>query len=324
MQRIRSIEVVIDVPESNLNYREGDPMYVAAPAGVSPAAVVGANIVAGLVIAGINKAVVAPKREAEKAVGDSVKDVDLRGTTFAHLQRLVNAAPEAPRLSLSSEGFPKQEEEPVLAHERMAPPGTYRTVTLDPMLALINRAKASRSDATLYIRVVPFYEDGGGRGAVVRGGAWLYDKSGQLLSEWQALFAGPSPAQPTHADAVRWWSDGRYRRFIAQGTRAVVLPIAEDLMQPALHAKRQADFDKAVHKVGDAVANGVRIYSTACTVETDDARVIYRYERQRLALNAGAYCTGETLKLWNQDLVPGLSWVTDPMPHATVVTKDVR
>jgi hypothetical protein len=33
-------------------------------------------------------------------------------------------------------------------------------------------------------------------------------------------FVGPAHPSAEQSDVVRWWADGRYRRFLAHGTRA--------------------------------------------------------------------------------------------------------
>jgi hypothetical protein len=327
------------VPESNFIYLQGGTyVYAQPPVGMAVAAGVTINVVANLVISGIEYARAAVAREAMGPVGTSVQDIDLRRTVFAQLASTDTIRQDAPVLRLSAQPFPKAEPDAARDATR-GPTGTdIKTTTPDPMQPLIERARAGEADATLFVRVVPLFRDATGAASVLNS-SWLYAKSGKLLSSWSVKLPGPTPPDADQSALVRWWAEGRYRRFIAQGVRAVVRPIAEDLLQPTIFAQRQADMERSLAKMAEvkvvdpmlrqtgaqvqgSTANALRMKSTGCSVESDDKLVIYRYERvgRGTSLAVAAYCPGETLDLWSQELVPGLSWLTESLPAPVALT----
>jgi hypothetical protein len=343
LRRIRSIEVVVDVPSTNFVYEsQSTTLFLQPGAGVSMGAALGAAVVVNLVAAGIEHAVTATAREASAPVGRSVRDLDLRGTTFSQLQAMTAGHANTPAWNLSASPIPKPKAVEIPPEMRSAPPGIYKPDPVDPIKPLIEHAKASSSDATLFVNVLPLFRAANGQGALVQSTSSLYDKSGKLLSTWTTTFIGPTAPDAERSDIVQWWADQRYRRFIAQGIRAVMRPIAEEFTQPEVVARRRADMARlltpkaelradptqrtSVSQSQESTANAMRMRSTVCAVDGDDKRVIYRYERHSRGeyLAVSAYCPGEQLNLWNQDLMAGMSWLSEPLPAPTVVTRAVK
>jgi hypothetical protein len=345
LAKLRSIDISIDVPPGNFLYIHNSSAEsmppVLGPPGASVGTVMAANLFAGLIIAGIEHAMTAAGREATVPVGNSVKDLDVRGMAFGHLKALSMSAPNAPTINLSPDPFPKEEPVQVSPAETNAPPGSFpKPDPPDPLKPLIHRAKASQADATLFIKVWPLFRGGSNTATMVQSAAWLYDRSGGLLYHSVTIFVGPPSPNAARPEVVRWWADGRFRRLTAHGVRAVTMPLAEDLFKPALATQRRADMEhtlatkseqhrtdgtqlrEAVPRARESTANAMRMRTTACAVESADNEVIYRYERhlQGQYLAVSAYCPGERLDLWSQDMMPGMSWVSEPLPAPSIAT----
>jgi hypothetical protein len=345
LAKLRTIEVSIDVPPGNFLYVHGsssDTMPpVMAPAGTSAGAVMAANIFAGLLIAGIEHAMTAAGREATVPIGNSVKDLDVRTMAFGHLKTMSAGVSNAPALTLSAEPFPKEQPVQVPQAEINAPPGSFpKPDPPDPLKPMRDRARVSQADASLFVRVWPVFRGGPNTATMVQSAAWLYDKSGNLIYNSATTFVGPASPNLARTEVVRWWADGRFRRHTVHGIRAVTLPLGEDLITPVVGARRTADMEhtlatkserhrtdgmqlrEAVPQAQESTANAMRMRSTGCAVESDDKNVIYRYERhvQGQFVAVSAYCPGERLDLWSQDMVPGMSWLTQPLPTPVVVT----
>jgi hypothetical protein len=340
--RLQTIEVSIDVPRGNYVYtREDDTLYMpsrpGASGGGSSGAAVGAGILVVLVLAGLTQ-LKGPMAVEKEPVGESVKDLDLRSMAFAHLRTMADAAGNGPRIALSTEPFPDMSPAPVPQAEIGAPPGsTPRREPLNPLQPLIDRAKASKADAMLFVALAPTFRNGKAVGADVRIAASLYDRSGALLQSLVINAMGPLPPGFNRREAVQFYADGRFRRLVAQGVRGAMVHLGEGLFKPALVAERQAEMERVLeaqpyeekrdptgHQVGrdvpraqESAANAARMRSTASALSSDDQPIVYRYERPARSdtIAVAAYCPGEQLDLWSQSLVPGMSWLTEPLPQ---------
>jgi hypothetical protein len=297
VRELKNIDVVISVPPSNFSYRSsGGTVYAQPSVGMSVGAAIGINIAANLVFAGIEYAMTATAREAQVPVGKSVEDIDLQAAALAQLQSFFVGAPAAPLLKFSAQAFPVLKVEP--------------GVTLETLFSA--QAKASQADATLFLILSPSFRDAEGQ-TVVTGLSWLVDRSGETLLATNTDFVGPVHPDVERAEIVRWWADGRYRRFLGHGLRAVLIPIADGLLKPMDESQRLS-LEQKIKGVAGYTQNAVRMSSTPCAMESDDTRVLYRFERQRRNLRAVAYCPNETLTLWDPGLVPDVSWVTELQP----------
>jgi hypothetical protein len=326
------IEVMVDVPPSNFVYRQGSAIgygdqapsgggtalpYVQSP-GVSPGAALGINLLANVLVAAAEKAALASALEAARPVGASVQDLDLRATTFEQLRGLL--PPDGPRWHFSTEAFPQPA--PVPTGE-FRDPSTGRFKRAMPPAQnqhLIDRARASAHEAALFIRVLPLYKGLQDR-MYVNVAALLIDKSGTERGEWVTqVMAPPAPALED-AELVRWWADERYRRFMVQGLRGALVPLVEELADPALRAQRQkahaalsgVSFDEAGRPTDRMLAHAIntqRKASTACLLRAEPGEVIYHFERTRFKqqIVGAAYCADEKPTDWNTDAVPGMAW----------------
>jgi hypothetical protein len=300
VRQLKNIDVVVSVPPSNFSYRSnGGTVYAQPSAGMSVGAGIGINIAANLIFAGIDYAITATAREAQVPVGKSVEDLDLRKATFSQLQTFFTGIPAAPNLKLSDQAFPKLDARPSLA------------------AAFASQAKASEADATLFVMLRPSFLDIGGY-AVMKGNYWLVNRNGETLLETNTDFVGPADPKLERAEVVRWWADGRYRRFILQGLRAGMIPVADGLLKPALDEAQKAQAEQRIKGLPRSHSNAVTMTSTPCAVEADDTRVVYRFEREMRNFRVAAYCPNETLKLWDSALVPEVSWVTELQPALIV------
>jgi hypothetical protein len=301
VSQLKSIDLVVSVPPSNFSYRlSAGTVYAQPSVGMSVGTGIGINIAANLVFAGIDYALTATAREAQVPVGKSVEAIDLRKAAMAQLQGLIAGAPGAPLMQLSPDSFPEHKVRP--------------RSTLTQMF--IDQAKASKADATLFLMLAPSFRDTEGQ-TVFTGLAWLVRRSGETLLETSTEFVGPAHPEIERAEVVQWWADGRYRRFLGQGLRAVLIPVADALLMPALNESDRLAREVRLKSAYGSQPNAVRMTSTACAVDSDDARVVYRFERGRQRSRVIAYCPGETPKLWEPALVPNGSWVTEIQPPLT-------
>lgn len=305
VRELKRIDVAIQGPPSNFAYGQGSQaFYVPVGPNISAGAAVGISLGASLLTAAIDHVRTSTARAAQEPVGKSVEDLDLPGTALEQLRVLHANATSAPQFNAAAQEFPK-----LAAGD-------------DALAALREQAKASPADATLFVRVATNFSDPDGR-VILYGASHLISRSGETLLSTNTAFVGPPHPDGTQAEVVRWWADGRYRRFLAQGARAVVWPIAQGLLNPPADEARRAAIESTLSRLPALTSNGQRMHSTACSLESDDVKVVYRFERQRQNIRAAAYCPGETLALLEADLVTDVSWVTSPLPAppAPVVRK---
>jgi hypothetical protein len=141
------------------------------------------------------------------------------------------------------------------------------------------------------------------------------------LAEWITQLTAPPGPELERPELVRWWAEGRYRRFVAQGLRGGLVPIAQDIANPAQRAQRLKQLEAVLAQRFDESGrptdpvkgfelNALRMRSTPCILQAEPGAVTYRYERTRVPnqLLAAAYCSAEQITDWSQDVVPGLSW----------------
>jgi len=290
--QIRTVDLVLQTPDTNFLYA-GSPRMTPVVVGAPLPTVLAFGVGGALVTGGIDYLATTTARAAEGPVGRTVEDVDLRQSVLAQLERSRQGA-GGPVITLSEKGFPA----PV--------PKKH------PRTAMVKQAMAAAADATLYVTVVPLFRDRDGR-PVVYGASELISRSGQVLQVTDTLFLGPEAPDLETDGVVQWWADGRYRRFINLGLRAVLMPVGQGLFE-TLPDGVSAERAEARGRLPALTANGEKMRSTACSLEGDDARTVYRFEQQRSSLRVVAYCPGETPRLWEPALVPGVSWTTSPLP----------
>jgi hypothetical protein len=329
---LRHIEVLVEVPPSNFVFRQGSTIgygeqlqpgggsglpYVHSP-GVSPGAALVVNLLANVIIAAAERAAVESMLEAARPVGASVQDLDLRATTLEQLRGLL---PEhGPRWHFSAEAFPQPA--PVSTEEFKDPVSgrLKRAMPPPPNQHLINRARASAHEATLFIRVLPLFNGLQDR-MYVNVAALLIDRSGAERGEWNTQVMGPGSPRLENAERIQWWAEGRYRRFMLQGIRGGLLPLVEEVADPALRAQRErlyralsgVSFDEAGRPVDRLLPHQINVHrkaSAACVIQADSTDVIYHFERTHLPnqLVAAAYCAEDKPADWSQDTVPGVAW----------------
>jgi hypothetical protein len=346
---LRHIEVLVEVPPSNFVFRQGSTVgygeqlqpgggsgglpYVHSP-GVSPGAALVVNLLANVIIAAAEKAALESALQAARPVGASVQDLDLRATTFEQLRGLL---PEhGPRWHFSTEAFPQPA--PVSTEEFKDPVSgrLKRAMPPPPNQHLIDRARASAHEAALFIRVLPLYNGLQDR-MYVNVAALLIDRSGATRGEWNTQVMGPGSPRLENAELVQWWAEGRYRRFMLQGIRGGLLPLVEEVSDPALRAQRErlyralsgVSFDEAGRPVDRLLPHQINVHrkaSAACVIQADSADVIYHFDRTHLPnqLLAAAYCTEDKPADWSQEIVPGVAWTQQVRSVPAVVLRRPR
>jgi hypothetical protein len=60
--------------------------------------------------------------------------------------------------------------------------------------------------------------------------------------------------------------------------------------------------------------SGAKLRGTACALESDNAPVVYRFERQRYRVHAAAWCAAEAAQWAGDADVPGIAWFSEPPP----------
>lgn len=344
---LRHIEVLVEVPPNNFAYQQGSAIgygdqlqpggsvsgwmpYVQSP-GVSPGAALGVNVVVNALIAAAERAALASALEAARPVVASLQDLDLRATTVEQLRGLL---PEhGPRWQFSTEAFPQTA--PVSTEQFKDPvSGRFkRAMPPPPNQHLIDRARASAQEATLFIRVLPLFNGLQNR-MYVNVAALLIDRSGAERGEWNTQVMGPVSPRLDNAELVQWWAEHRYRRFMLQGLRGGLLPLVEEVADPALRAQRQrlyralsgVSFDEAGRPVDRMLPHQINVHrktSTACILQPDSAEVIYHFERTHLPhqLVAAAYCAEDKPTDWSLETVPGVAWTHQARSVPAMVTR---
>lgn len=329
---LRDIEVLVDVPPSNFVYRHGDllgygdatptgsstPVLMTLSPGASPSAVFGVTLIANAVVGLVERAALERLRVAAGPVGASVQDLDLRATTLEQLRQLLPSS--GPRWHLGNEPFPPPAPVPQGEFKDPVSGRLKRAMPPPPTQHLVERARGSAHEAVLFVRVLPVYS-GLQQRTYVNVAALLIDRSGRERGEWVTQLMAPMPPALDDLERVRWWSEGRYRRFVVQGLRGALMPMVEEVADPALRERRQkahaalagVSFDESGRTTDRLLVHAINVQrklSTACLLEADRAEVVYHFERSRHPnqLVAAAYCTDEKPKDWNADPVPGLAW----------------
>lgn len=338
------IEVLVAVPPSNFVYRVGHQIVHgdAAPTGgggippvVSPGASVGAGLVLGLlanvVVAVVEAGEVAELQKAAGPVGASLRDLDLHATTIEQLRQLLPA--QGPRWHFSADAFPQPL--PVSTEETRDPVSgrLRRPMPPPPNQHLVDRARATAHGAVLYIRVLPLYQ-GLQERMYVNVAALLIDRSGATRGEWVTQVMAPGAPRLEGAELVRWWAEDRYRRFVLQGLRGALLPLVEELSDPALRAQRQkahaamsaVHFDDAGRPADRMIGHAVNVQRKAsgdCVLQAEPGELVYHFERTRQAqqIVGAAFCASDKPTAWNTDPVPGLAWTQAVRSAPVVVLK---
>lgn len=342
---LRELEVLLEVPPSNFVYRRGQELVYGGAAstgggtylppatspGVSPGAALGINLLANALISAVEAAAAAKLQEAAGPVGASVQDLDLRATTLEQLRGLL---PErGPRWHFSPDAFPQPAPVPTGEFKDPMTGRFKRAMAPLPNQHLVDRARGSAHEAALFIRVLPLYNGLQDR-MYVNVAALLIDKSGAERGEWVTQVMAPAAPVLENAELVRWWADERYRRFVLQGLRGALMPLVEELSDPALRAQRQqahaalagVSFDEAGRTTDRLLAHAINVQrkaSTACLLRAEPGEVVYHFERTRLLqqIVAAAYCPDEKPADWNTDAVPGMAWTHTARTAPAVVLR---
>jgi hypothetical protein len=345
----RSIEVLVEVPPSNFVYRQGAAIgygdaavpsgggglpFVAQP-GVSLGAALGINLIANALIAAADAAALEEVLKAARPVGASVQDLDLRATTLAQLRSLLPE--QGPRWHFGSDSFPQPAPVPTAEFKDPMTGRFKRAMAPAPNQHLLDRARASAHEAVVFIRVLPFYNGLQGR-MYVNVASLLVDRTGTERGEWVTQVMAPAAPALDDAGLIQWWADGRYRRFVLQGLRGGLVPMVEEIADPALAAQRRklhagmtgVSFDEAGRPtdrmLGHAV-NAQRKASTACVLSAESGEVVVHFERLRLPqqIVGAAYCADDGPTAWSTEAVPGVAWThTARGAPAAVVRRSER
>jgi hypothetical protein len=135
--------------------------------------------------------------------------------------------------------------------------------------------------------------------------AWLISRTGQTLMQTSVQFAGPQAPDLERQEVVQWWADGRYRRFLLQGVRAVMTPVADALgAKPGYGEQMQAMRDKIDRLPVEVTAASLAMRSSHCAVSADGASLVLRSERMWQRTVFAAFCPSDK----DARLAPG----TDP------------
>lgn len=292
IEALRTIEVVVNSPPSNFAYFQGGgPIYAQPSPDVGIRAGVGINVTANPFVAGIEYLSAATAREAEGPVGESVSKLDLRAEVLEQL-RTVSTGSSTLKLIESKREFPKA--------NPLAPQEMLKTVS--------RPAEDSTADAVLYVSVLPFFRSQTGR-MIVFGGSWLIARSGTPLFSTFVTFVGPEHPDLARAELVRWWADQRYRRYLQHGVRATLLPTIDNFLRPPSE-ERKAALERHISTLPPLTLDADLMRSTLCAFESDDAPVVYRFERGSHSLRAAAHCVTERLQMLDPPVNPDQAWTT--------------
>ena len=286
LRAIKSIEVLIEVPPNTFAYEQATPVVL----GLSPPA-----LAATAINAIVAHAKAATAREAEVPVGNLVADIDLRRTVMAELARVREESVAAPSLSLSDRRI-----------------GTNEVMSANQCeAALIELAKSTPADATLLVRVFPWFQTRIRGLPIVYSSALLLDRSGKEVMSIQTEFVGP--ASPD-GDVVQWWADQRYRRFVLLGVRVGMLTIADALWKAPQSADQVVALEAKLRLMSNQTSDGLRLRADACALDSPSAKVRYRFERQRYSVLAVGLCEGSEAANLAQQSSRDVSWLSDVQP----------
>ena len=330
------IGVLVDVPRHNFVYRQGSQLVLGTEQGgridllppvlspgVSLGFGLGVGLVAGFVGSVAENAATMTARAAAGPVGASIGDVDLRATVHEQL-RLLSAERAAVWVAID-EPFPVPVPAPSPIVEETDPitRRPVRPMPVDARQLLVDRARTSEQEATLFVRVLPLFRGQQGK-TYVHTAALLIARDGRLLAEWTQQFMGPEVPDLERAALVRWWAEGRYRRFLAHGLHVGLLPIVEDVLDPPKRSERQKQYEQAAVMRYDESGRGelplraqqlraLRMQSSVCALEADTTRVVYHFARPDHTdyLMAAATCPGEQFSAWSEQPLPGVTWARE-------------
>ena len=225
-----------------------------------------------MITVGLDYALRATEREADKPVSATIDDIDLRRTVFEQLKVLLPQERRA-NLTLNAGPIPKFED------------GQPYSATLAKFAA------QSAADATLFLAVSPQFSTSINSDPRIYAQAQLVAKSGQVLMMTLVQFAGPKAPDVERADVVRWWADGRYRRFLLQGVRATLTPVADGLGASAGYSVRLEALRDKLSRMTFGTSTSHTLRSPHCAVHGDEAPLVYRVELLRQYVLLAALCT---------------------------------
>ncbi len=289
LRAVRSIDVVIDVPANNFAYDQANTPLL----GIDPI-----NLVAAALSAGISHAVTATAREAQGPVGLSVEDIDLRQTVMAELAQMRESSATGPTLTLSE--------------KRLSASTITSAKEFDAALATL--AKSATADATLYLRVYPWFRTRTRGLPAAYTSALLLDRSGKQLLSVITEFIGPNPPDGDRADVIQWWADQRYRRFLLHAARAGTLPIADALWKAPQSSAQIAALEEKLRLMPRQTQDAQRLRTDPCVLDANNRKVVYRFERQRETVLAVALCEGGDGSTLPADSNPNISWISEAQP----------
>lgn len=290
---LRTIDVVIYTPPTNFVYYYNDATtHVMTKPGSSVGTTVGVNIAANLLNSAAEHIKTATAREAEGPVGSSVAHLNLR----AAVMRELSVASTSSKFIESQRAFPE------------GSPDYMEAVLPAISKPILN----SSADAVLYVSVVPLFRNQFDQ-VVLTTRTWLVGRSGTPVLASAVRFIGPDHPELSRPELVQWWADQRYRRLIQQGLRASLKPTLDLLTNPPSEDQR-AKLVALVSDLQPFMPNAERIRTTRCALASDDAPVVYRYERTGRILHAIAHCANEKPDLFDLAADPRHSWTTSIQP----------
>ena len=303
VESLRKIDVVIYTPPTNFLYHyNGSTTYVQTSTGSSVGTAVGVNVAANLLNSAVEYAKTATSREAQGPVGSAVANIDLRALV---MRELANAqGTSAPTFIESSRAFPEG-----------AP--DYMEAVLP---ALSKPLKNSTADAVLYVSVVPLFRNQSDQ-VVLTTNVWLIARSGTPLLTSSVRFIGPEHPDLPRPAIAQWWADQRYRRQLQYGVRATLKPILNYLATP-LTDEQRTKLVSVMSEPNPYIRIGERVRTSQCALASDDASIIYRYERTGRLINVMAHCDSEKVDFFGPAEDPRLFWsVREHSPLAAPPTK---
>lgn len=297
MAPLREIEVVIQTPPSNFSYHYGgSTAYVQPQPNMSVGTAVGINIVANLLTMAVEHAKTTTSREAEGPVGSTVANIDLRAVVMRELRSA--QGPNAPQFVESQRKFPDVD-----------------PLSWPDMLSATAKPVADLSaDAILYVSIQPLFRNQFDQ-VVLSSGSFLVSRSGAPILASFVRFIGPDHPDLKRSELVQWWADERYRRHIQHGVRASLMPTTDYFVHPPTEKQRD-DLVALVSRL-QPMPNAERVRTTQCALASDDARVVYRFERTGWILHAIAHCSTEKPRLFDSEADPRHSWTTSIQPPLT-------
>ena len=178
--------------------------------------------------------------------------------------------------------------------------------------SLLGRLQAptgeTRPDAILLLQATPRFHSPYGVPAVMMQ-AHLFNRLGHVVQSVDLTMLGPVAPGSDAEQRLRWWEQGRWRRFVQLALQAGPFGLAGRLEPHADAAEREARFVDIKSRQPALELETARLRSSVCALEADNRPLVVRYERRWADVRVATLCADEDAARVPADADPLLSGV---------------